>query len=313
MTAASIADVRAVGARRHVARASCRAAFVAVAVIIIAIVVIWYVAAMLLNAPFQRELDARAEIEPTFAEFVESTWSQERPVLPAPHQVGGGALQDDRSIRAPELQAEPRLSRLGDALLDAARLRPRHAPRHRARRSRSSTCRSLDKSLMPWVVASQTIPILAIAPMVIVVLASVGLTGLLPKAIISTYLSFFPVTVGMVKGLRSPDPINLDLMRTYSATHGADVPEAALAVVGAVPVRLDAGGDRREPGRRHRRRTADRRGGRPRRAAPHRLLLRPDRADLVGAGRRRGAGRRAGRAGRPGERIVLRRMGMAAR
>jgi NitT/TauT family transport system permease protein len=68
------------------------------------------------------------------------------------------------------------------------------------------------------VVASQTIPILAIAPMVIVVLASIGLTGLLPKAIISTYLSFFPVTVGMVKGLRSPDPINLDLMRTYSAS-----------------------------------------------------------------------------------------------
>ena len=77
---------------------------------------------------------------------------------------------------------------------------------------------SLDKSLMPWVVASQTIPILAIAPMVIVVLASIGLTGLLPKAIISTYLSFFPVTVGMVKGLRSPDPINLDLMRTFSAS-----------------------------------------------------------------------------------------------
>ena len=77
---------------------------------------------------------------------------------------------------------------------------------------------SLDKSLMPWVVASQTIPILAIAPMVIVVLASIGLTGLVPKAIISTYLSFFPVTVGMVKGLRSPDPINLDLMRTYTAT-----------------------------------------------------------------------------------------------
>ncbi len=45
-------------------------------------------AAWLLNAPFQRELDARAEIEPTFAEFVESTWSQERPVLPSPHQVG---------------------------------------------------------------------------------------------------------------------------------------------------------------------------------------------------------------------------------
>jgi NitT/TauT family transport system permease protein len=53
---------------------------------------------------------------------------------------------------------------------------------------------------------------------VVVVLASVGLKGLVPKALISTYLSFFPVTVGMVKGFRSPDPILLDLMRTYSAS-----------------------------------------------------------------------------------------------
>jgi NitT/TauT family transport system permease protein len=71
---------------------------------------------------------------------------------------------------------------------------------------------------MPWIVSSQTIPILAIAPMIVVVLAAIGITGLLPKAVISTYLSFFPVTVGMVKGLRSPDPIHLDLMRTYSAS-----------------------------------------------------------------------------------------------
>jgi NitT/TauT family transport system permease protein len=78
--------------------------------------------------------------------------------------------------------------------------------------------RSLEKSLMPWIISSQTIPILAIAPMVIVVLAAFGITGLMPKAIISTYLSFFPVTVGMVKGLRSPEPIHLDLMRTYNAS-----------------------------------------------------------------------------------------------
>jgi NitT/TauT family transport system permease protein len=71
---------------------------------------------------------------------------------------------------------------------------------------------------MPWIITSQTIPILAIAPMVIVVLASIGLRGLLPKALISTYLSFFPIAVGMVKGFRSPDPILLDLMRTYSAS-----------------------------------------------------------------------------------------------
>ena len=98
--------------------------------------------------------------------------------------------------------------------------------------------RTLDRSLMPWIIASQTIPILAIAPMVIVVLNAVGLTGLVPKAIISTYLCFFPVTVGMVKGLRSPDPIQLDLMRTYNASRAPGVLEAALAGLGAVPVRL---------------------------------------------------------------------------
>src|SRR5690606_2569347 len=80
--------------------------------------------------------------------------------------------------------------------------------------------RAMDKSVMPWVVASQTIPILAIAPMIIVVLNAVGLSGLLPKALISTYLSFFPVVVGMVKGFRSPEAIQLDLMHTYNASQG---------------------------------------------------------------------------------------------
>ncbi|MBT8408157.1 MAG: ABC transporter permease subunit, partial [Alphaproteobacteria bacterium] len=75
-----------------------------------------------------------------------------------------------------------------------------------------------DMSVMPWAIASQTIPILAIAPMIIVVLNSVGVQGLVPKAMISAYLSFFPVVVGMVKGLRSPDAMQLDLLRTYSAS-----------------------------------------------------------------------------------------------
>jgi NitT/TauT family transport system permease protein len=78
--------------------------------------------------------------------------------------------------------------------------------------------KALDRSLMPWIIASQTVPILAIAPMVVVVLAAINVTGLIPKALISTYLSFFPVAVGMVKGLRSPDIIQLDLMRTYNAS-----------------------------------------------------------------------------------------------
>lgn len=190
--------------------------FAAVTVVVLAILVVWYVGAFLLNAPFQRELDGRADVNPTFVEFVRSTWEQERPVLPSPHQVGQ-ELWKTVVLTAPDSKRSLVyhgwvtlsstllgfvLGTLLGILLATAIV---HVP-------------SLDRSLMPWVVASQTIPILAIAPMVIVVLASVGLTGLLPKAIISTYLSFFPVTVGMVKGLRSPDPINLDLMRTYSAT-----------------------------------------------------------------------------------------------
>lgn len=77
--------------------------------------------------------------------------------------------------------------------------------------------RAMDMSVMPWTIASQTIPILAIAPMIIVVLNSIGIQGLLPKAIISAYLSFFPVVVGMVKGLRSPDHMQLDLLKTYNS------------------------------------------------------------------------------------------------
>jgi NitT/TauT family transport system permease protein len=78
--------------------------------------------------------------------------------------------------------------------------------------------RAMDMSVMPWAIVSQTVPIIAIAPMIIVVLYSIGVQGILPKAIISAYLSFFPVVVGMVKGLRSPDAMQLDLLRTYGAS-----------------------------------------------------------------------------------------------
>tara|TARA_B100000614_G_scaffold223873_1_gene212445 strand:- start:822 stop:1535 length:714 start_codon:yes stop_codon:yes gene_type:complete len=78
--------------------------------------------------------------------------------------------------------------------------------------------KAMDASLMPWIIASQTIPILAIAPMIIIILNAFGLSGLLPKALISTYLSFFPVAVGMVKGLRSPEISHLDLMHTYNSS-----------------------------------------------------------------------------------------------
>ncbi|MBV9758083.1 MAG: ABC transporter permease subunit, partial [Alphaproteobacteria bacterium] len=114
------------------------------------------------------------------------------------------------------------------------------------------------RSLMPWVVASQTVPVLAIAPMVVVVLGNIGITGLLPKAAIAGYLSFFPITVGMVQGLRPPDPLQRDLMRTYSASGRemfaklrwpASLPylfpalrvAVALALVGAIVAELPTG------------------------------------------------------------------------
>lgn len=78
--------------------------------------------------------------------------------------------------------------------------------------------RVMDRSVMPWAIVSQTIPILALAPMVIVVLGSMGVQGLFPKSLIAAYLSFFPVVVGMVKGLRSPSQMQLDLLRTYHAS-----------------------------------------------------------------------------------------------
>ena len=78
--------------------------------------------------------------------------------------------------------------------------------------------RSLRKTLLPWIIISQTIPILAIAPMVVVVLGRLELPIIVPKAMIAAYLCFFPVAISMVKGLTSPDAMQLDLMRTYNAS-----------------------------------------------------------------------------------------------
>lgn len=81
--------------------------------------------------------------------------------------------------------------------------------------------RVCDLSLMPWAIISQTIPIVALAPMIIVVSGQIGIEGRgVPKAVISAYLCYFPVLVGMVKGLRAPATAQLDLMRTYNATAG---------------------------------------------------------------------------------------------
>lgn len=193
-----------------------RGKFVPVATILLILIAIWYVFAVVLNAPFQRDMDSRSGQTPGTIEFIGRTLSQPKPILPAPHQVAQNVFENTflrrvSSNRSLVYHSWVTLSStllgfgLGTLLGIAIAIGIVHV-------------RTLDRSLMPWIIASQTVPILAIAPMVIVVLAAVNITGLLPKALISTYLSFFPVTVGMVKGLRSPELTHLDLMHTYNAS-----------------------------------------------------------------------------------------------
>ncbi|MBV7408234.1 ABC transporter permease [Maritimibacter sp. DP1N21-5] len=184
--------------------------------VVAAIIVVWYGAAVKMNAQWAMDQAARAETTLTFPELVVDTWSQDRPVLPAPHQViaelwGSTVAMNPTSKRSLVYHGWITLSAtlLGFAIGTGLGILLAVGIVH---------SRAMDMGVMPWAIASQTIPILAIAPMIIVVLNSVGITGLIPKAIISAYLSFFPVVVGMVKGLRSPAAFDLDLMKTYSAS-----------------------------------------------------------------------------------------------
>jgi NitT/TauT family transport system permease protein len=77
--------------------------------------------------------------------------------------------------------------------------------------------RLMQRGLLPYIVASQTIPILAIAPMVVVWLGSRGLPPWFSVAVISAYLTFFPVTINSLRGLLSADPRAVELMRSYAA------------------------------------------------------------------------------------------------
>ena len=77
--------------------------------------------------------------------------------------------------------------------------------------------RVLERAFVPYVIASQTIPIVALAPMIVFAFG----TSIVSVAIIATYLTFFPVTIAMIRGLRSPDPRALDLMRSYAASSWA--------------------------------------------------------------------------------------------
>lgn len=184
--------------------------------IIAVIIVFWYAGAVMLNTPWERDQAERAGVEISFAEILPKTMAQKRPVLPAPHQVAKEIWETTvekkiTSKRSLVYHAWVTLSAtlLGFVLGVGLGILLAVGIVHN---------RVMDLSVMPWVIASQTVPILAIAPMIIVVLYNIGISGLIAKASISAYLSFFPVVVGMVKGLRSPELMQLDLMRTYNAS-----------------------------------------------------------------------------------------------
>ncbi|MTH35635.1 ABC transporter permease subunit [Paracoccus limosus] len=187
-----------------------------VLVVLLGIVALWYGAAVAMNAPWARDQAARAGTPLSTGQLIAATMVQERPVLPAPHQVAKGLwdgiagqkITSKRSlvwhgwITLSATLAGFAIGALAGAALAVAIVHSR----------------VMDLSIMPWAIASQTVPILAIAPMVIVVFASAGVTGLVPKAMISAWLSFFPVLVGMVKGFRTPDRMQLDQMHSWSAS-----------------------------------------------------------------------------------------------
>ena len=77
--------------------------------------------------------------------------------------------------------------------------------------------RLLERGLLPYMVASQTVPILAIAPMVVVWLGSLNSPAWFSVAVIAAYLTFFPVAINSLRGLKSADPRALELMRSYAA------------------------------------------------------------------------------------------------
>jgi NitT/TauT family transport system permease protein len=185
--------------------------------VLLVIVGLWYAAAVKLNAAWVYDQATRAGTPaPGFSELVGLTMNQERPVLPTPHQVGAELAKSTLGMQVSSKKSlvyhgwvTISATLLGFLIGTTAGILLAVGIIHN---------KAMDLSVMPWAIASQTIPILAIAPMIIVVLNSMGIQGLIPKAIISAFLSFFPVLVGMVKGLRSPDQMQLDLLATYSAS-----------------------------------------------------------------------------------------------
>ena len=185
--------------------------------VVLAVLAIWYVAAATLNADLQRDAYANAgRTDYSTAELIVDSLNMERPKLPGPHQVASEMVKSIVVISPTSKRSlvYHGLITLEETLIGFAI----GAALGIGLAVVIVSVRWLDRSLTPWLIASQTVPIIALAPMIVVILNQFDITGVAPKAAIAAYLSFFPITVGMVKGLRAPDPLQLDLMRTYSAS-----------------------------------------------------------------------------------------------
>lgn len=187
-----------------------------VLVVLAVVLMLWYALAVWLNAAQVIERTLSSQPGWGAADLIRLTLSMDRPVLPAPHQIAldlfdsifGWPLDSPRNLlyHAAVTSAATLLGFVMGTLLGAVlAVAIVHS-------------RTLDRSLFPWIIASQTVPVLAIAPIIIVILGSMGMSGVFPKAIISMYLCFFPVAVALVKGLRSPGVMEMELLYTYAAS-----------------------------------------------------------------------------------------------
>jgi NitT/TauT family transport system permease protein len=188
-----------------------------IAAVLLVIVAIWYLAAALMNAPLQQDAFANADrTNYSTSDLIVASLNMERPKLPAPHQIVSELY---KLVFATSPTSKRSLVYHGFITLQETLIGfVVGAVLGIALAVMIISIGWLERSAMPWIVASQTIPIIALAPMIVVILNQFNINGVAPKAAIAAYLCFFPITVGMVKGFRSPEPLQLDLMRTYSAT-----------------------------------------------------------------------------------------------
>ncbi len=182
-------------------------------VVALVVVALYYPLMLLANVPVaQQALDNGAALE--CKTTVACASSLRSPVLPAPMQLWTGFRSLVLPLTAPTSILPNAWATAGNTLLGL--LLATLVGIFFAIGIVAS--RAFERSLLPWVVASQTVPIIALAPMLVVVLGQYGVQGALPKAIIAAFVAFFPITIGVAKGLRSPDPLALELMKTYNAS-----------------------------------------------------------------------------------------------